>query len=783
MSPRIRLSVMIVAVGLVFISLLWPIVATDAAPAGTVRFLDSTNTAMIDTDVRVLCYRTSSSDAPFLDIVLHTDSSGQPVGGLPAGCDYLAALHEMHAQPSGSSEHGPAYWIYATSWAPGTTDPKSAAGDVYIRDDWSLVLFNVVASLGWEPAPESGFTAELREGLRSASDYLYDLTEGQMAFGPIAIHSGGRRWASADMRFLPANEYRPSAYVGGVVSESVAYTATATLSETVFVPGNVFLGRYWDGDDAFDPVSGTWSTPAANRTLVHEWAHHALFLYDEYQTTAGSRTYCACELPSLSGCPSADMAASAMAFHYTAGELWYPPVHGEPAVCKTTRQWQVHGMDDWKTLTYWDDIQSLPAPIDMLRAPGGLDAAGPPSGLTGDLFGRSTAGYRTYLPAVAHDGTPTMTPTEPLINVLLPASAGLRVTDTLPTQIYTLDEITDGTPDRILHQGRAIGPPKPAERRLGDNTLFDITQEDGVRVFVDRYRTPGRSGGRFVFPGSPSDDGLIPSDPFDAETQSSSWPASLDASFALTGDRFDTLTMTLTAPALNVAPGAQLCDMDAGIGCHSDWQQTMVQPDPLKSEWVAVFTPRAGADELPPYGIVRVTTPDGELIRWYQMLGGVGPAHKDGHAPLRDGPVMVDTNEAVPEPGRCNRVLVMPAAEYSALQTSLPTDQQGAQIKGVVGLPLDIDVLLADTGRCAGLTIGDHTLPIDILVTLFYGQKQLDDAGIDEADLRLLHFNRVTNQPFWAPMNAFGQSIELNWLTTEPVSEDGIYAIGYVDGN
>src|SRR5690606_26555778 len=90
------------------------------------------------------------------------------------------------------------------------------------------------------------------------------------------------------LRFLASNDYLPSAYVGGMVEAATVY------SDTIYAPAAIFLGRHWNGVTASDPVSGAWSQPNAYRTLVHEWAHYALFLYDEYRQLDGESVYCTC---------------------------------------------------------------------------------------------------------------------------------------------------------------------------------------------------------------------------------------------------------------------------------------------------------------------------------------------------------------------------------------------------------------------------------------------------------------------------------------------------------
>ena len=354
----------------------------ERTTARTATFDDGMGNLLVNIKLRLLCYNGPTAGAPAADITAVTNGAGQ-IGGLPDSCNYLAALREIYAQPSGKPGHGPAYRVYSASFAPNNPLPVDISALIHVRKDWNLTLFDVSVSLAWDPAPSDGTLEEIRNGLYQASSYLYDLTEGQMAFGPLAISSDGRNWNSADIRLLSANDYRPAAYVGGISPTRVPYDTAlpGALGRTsIFAPGAIYLGRSWNGADASDPIAGAWNKEDAWRTLGHEWSHYALFLFDEYQELTGRATYCMCnDLPSVTGTSTpgvcggwtADLVASVMAYHYTAGEFWQPDpsVHGEPASCLDTAQVRVHGEADWKTLFRWNTIQHLPAGINPVSGP------------------------------------------------------------------------------------------------------------------------------------------------------------------------------------------------------------------------------------------------------------------------------------------------------------------------------------------------------------------------------------------------------------------------------
>ncbi|MBE7557122.1 MAG: hypothetical protein HS126_39300 [Anaerolineales bacterium] len=753
------------------------IISPDAAAAqsaAAVRFLNQAGAPIVNGTVRVLCYATPPGK-PIADILVKTGADGRPTTSLPAGCTHLAALRLVHEQPSGKPGHGPAYWVYATSWPPGTTTP-SPAGDIQIRDDQPLVLFNVVVSLGWEPPAGSDYLAELGEGLRQASGYLYDVTNGQMAFGPVEIYTGGDNWDKADLRFLAANDFVPLAYPGGIVTGERAYTASGTLSSTIYVPAAALFGRYWDGYRASNSISGTWDSKNAYRTIVHEWAHYALFLYDEYLYNDRVGAYCTKPLKEFF---ADETDASIMYWPYATSEFWSDATvtSGESVQCRKTEQHQFHAKDDWGTLANWYRIQGIPTdPLPIIKPT--TMVPGPPSlGLTGDLFGR-TPDPRLYLPLIFRSGG-TVEPDTLDAEIEVHLQDNLLISDTVASQVYLLEGGPD-LPTRILHQGSVVsGTFSGADADLGLITLLGIAPGDRVRIFADRYTSEDRVGGQYFYPALDQPD-LEPVPGLSVEAQVNGWPADLDIAYGLNGNRITEVKIFLTSTlSLAETPIAQLCAMDTAIGCAPAWRKTMIPTGPDK--WEVTFSPLSGSTEFPLYQIVRVQASGmGEIIRWTKKLGGVGPAHGGGHAPSRDGVVMVNTSSPTPNPTSCNQVVVMPAASAQAIAASLGQSSNQEIFKGVIGTPLDIDIILGNGATCPGPTPRDHTLPVSVTLTLAYNQDVIDQLGINENNLRILRYNRgLPGQP-WTEVPIASSDLDLNRLSTVPVARDGIFAIVWV---
>lgn len=736
--------------------------SATAANAAAVTF--TKDGAPLSGTVRLLCYATPDA-RPHADRLL-TVAAGTAVDPLPADCTYAAALQQLHVQPSGFANHGPAYTVYHTNWTAGTAVPPPVGSAIQISQDNALTLFHVVVSLGWEPAPGTANLdpAAMRAALRDASAYLYDLSEGQMALGPVAVYTGGALWDSADMRVLPANDYRPAAFVGGIVKESTAFTSSSS-EETLYTPAGIYLGRSWDAARGpTPPGAGLWTTtPTGTHTLIHEWNHYGLFLYDEYQQSSGSHGYCTCAaLPSAAGCGLGNLDASAMAYHYTADELWHDFTHaGADNFCQQTWQFHFHGLTDWKTIANWGAIQSLPlSPIAFPSGGGVTEQAAP--GLAADLFA-TDPGFPLYLPTITRNsGAAPAPPTEAVVQL---ATAALPAGRPVHAELYLL-EGGSSSPSRILYQGQPVGP--TSGDQVGKLTLLGVRNADRVRAFVTRYD----DGGRFSFPPSSSADTAVPTNGA-LYANAQPWEYELSHHFEVENGQVATLTLALETTAVANPPVAQLCSPDANVGCAAGWQQPMT--DAGSGLWVAAFTRLPGMAELPRHSAIRIVAPElgvkGEIIQWLQVHGGVGPGHGDAIAPLADGQIMLNTTDLVTGSGDCNVASYSPAGSSAALQAPF-----GGNIGGIVGQPLQIRVLLPGPQTCP-TRIPGQTLSFsqNVILNFGYEQADVDQLGINEAQLQLLRFVPGSGWTTWQTLDV---NTELNWVIGL-INDEGIYAIGY----
>lgn len=787
-------------------------------PVAALRVVDQDNAPLVNASLRLLCYTDENATIPLTDRLYQTNATGHLIQPLPAKCPYAAVLQILHKQPAGKPGRTDAYWVYNTSWEPGTRQLHPTTDDIVVRDSWRLVLFDLHVDIEWTVPANDSYATELRAGFRLASSYLYDLTDGQMAFGPYSSTDGGNGWESADIRVRAANDYRPTAQVGGIVTAPISYI-TPAQQDPVFSPGEIWLSRYWDGFDGTDPIRGAWSTAAGYRTFVHEWMHYALFLYDEYQDADRDgrvESYCTCaDLPAVSDAAvpgicegvAPDLAASAMAYHYTATELWHQDL---PVTCTSADQYFVHGEDDWATLTRWSAIQGLPT--EWLRKPTELNA-GPELGLAADLFNRrptpAPSQFLLWLPLIQHEtSTPQSTAlqshlsatTHPLSTTanftgayhifgiasddsvspfLQSPSNGthsnltvtLQISPSLPAlaradmhpQLYiqeTLSETITGTVSQIrfVHQGTTVGD-RSASGTIGEAPLLGVPAAGLLHASLDRYgpREAVRERYHTALTG-------VPTSESSATLMSDSWPTSIDIVPDMDGPLLTALSVTVGSRIpLTVTPVMRLCPPD--YGC--DLISPLAMQEIITNTWFASVTAPLNT-ELPHYAVLHVEAPGvGQVLRWVQMPGGVGPAHMDQHAPLRDGMLTVDATQQLTQTH--SRVIVMPAADIDAVLAPLPPG-----LNGTLEQPLDVDIHLP--GITTTLNV-DRRLTVPMILTLFHGRAALNRLGINHQQLQLLHFQRSSGR--WQLIPASGQSTSLNWLATTPVMEDGIYAVGW----
>lgn len=143
--------------------------------------------------------------------------------------------------------------------------PENPALQPAVGLDGHLYLFNVLVALEW--APDQQDLETLMWAFRRASDFLYDVTDGAMAFGQV-VFGGPELMACADIQIMSSNRLLPRSWVAGMHQPNK------------YMPIRVGRGLWNDRNR----VSIPWDEPEAYRTLIHEWSHYALHLRDAYQS-------------------------------------------------------------------------------------------------------------------------------------------------------------------------------------------------------------------------------------------------------------------------------------------------------------------------------------------------------------------------------------------------------------------------------------------------------------------------------------------------------------------
>lgn len=130
---------------------------------------------------------------------------------------------------------------------------------------------NLVVSVEWKPlAP---YVENVEKALRSASNYLYDVTDGQAYLNKVAVYDDKENWGNADVYIHASNTAWPSAHVWGINSA---------------VDRHVNMPPKFTGQEV-STIGVSYSENPLNpneynnyATLVHELGHYFFGFYDEY---------------------------------------------------------------------------------------------------------------------------------------------------------------------------------------------------------------------------------------------------------------------------------------------------------------------------------------------------------------------------------------------------------------------------------------------------------------------------------------------------------------------
>lgn len=149
--------------------------------------------------------------------------------------------------------------------------------EYYYGTDPKFFEINLIVSMNWNA--DSSYFGKMAKGMRKASDYLFDVTDGLMYFRVVHIYDNKVKWDNAHMRVEPgtANDkndhHWPHASVDKYRHKKVGNS------------GCIVMPQKFDHDKIFggsNPDKGSYY-----RTIIHEWGHYGIGLYDEYVGPGG----------------------------------------------------------------------------------------------------------------------------------------------------------------------------------------------------------------------------------------------------------------------------------------------------------------------------------------------------------------------------------------------------------------------------------------------------------------------------------------------------------------
>lgn len=199
----------------------------------------------------------------------------------------------------------------------------------------TTLAVNLIVGIEWEA--DQAYLDHLEAGLRLASNYLYDVTDGQARLDTVWIYNNALLWRLADLRIYASNVLEPEAQVDGMYSADPA--------------ARLMFCRRWFGSTDLSRDSTVIEWPmrpdgeSNYRTIVHELGHYVFGLLDEYRV---SSSRCA---------PRGHYGF--MDFQYA----WQGPATSEmswarqyqDAACRNNEQWQRYQRSCWEQVEFvWE---------------------------------------------------------------------------------------------------------------------------------------------------------------------------------------------------------------------------------------------------------------------------------------------------------------------------------------------------------------------------------------------------------------------------------------------
>ncbi len=195
--------------------------------------------------------------------------AGPKKEGLPPAMLTRAARREAHLtarKPNPAAERLAATLGTgdAEKTSPAPTSADSTKPDSYnlARSEPIIYLFNVIVALEW--VPDAQDQQQLAWAFKRASDFLYDVSDGSLAFGQVVFVTDKKLAPYADIVIAASNRFQGRSWVGSIHERAKR------------MPLRLGRGAWRRG------LHIPWDEPEGYRVIVHEWGHYALHLRDAY---------------------------------------------------------------------------------------------------------------------------------------------------------------------------------------------------------------------------------------------------------------------------------------------------------------------------------------------------------------------------------------------------------------------------------------------------------------------------------------------------------------------
>ncbi len=214
--------------------------------------------------------------------------------------------------------------------------PELRDGQQEVILSHTTIAWNVLVSIEWDARVD--YITTLQTGFRGMSNYLYDVSDGQMRIDTVVILDEKQNWAEADFRVFTSNVLHAFAdRVAGVYHTDKA----------VNMPRKWFGSETGGRNTSFTEDPLDMSDSVSYATFCHEYGHYAFGFWDEYQFLVGTNWVTA-----------TGRCGTIANYGFMDGQYPYPsygPYRSEmstaaryiAADCRNNAQWYFRGMSCW----------------------------------------------------------------------------------------------------------------------------------------------------------------------------------------------------------------------------------------------------------------------------------------------------------------------------------------------------------------------------------------------------------------------------------------------------